>query len=337
MGLEFDAGGWTITDTGCARQILTAVEEPNSQHPLVQVFVGSATKAQALRALYPRNNTGRHAKVGLARMHFADFKPQPNILIETSTSLGSLVQPPSTKSLHRYPIQDSYARSFDDIRDLLFRRSILPLADTVCLFAADLGGVEGIRTLLAAWGRAPVISPDGSASVHARFIIVLTGSHGIPGAVQEIETTLTKVAVPAIAAALTVIDLQDRNKLSPTIEFEPLRQCLSLELGKAHTTRSRAHLLFSAVHLEWIFRKSLSHVAQSPATPFNCIVSCRPERLKSDERAAQHLECFLRIIGESRLRTDALAVFVASAFLMDAYPPNMHGEWTDKNLTAQSL
>ncbi|KAL4862084.1 hypothetical protein BDV12DRAFT_203391 [Aspergillus spectabilis] len=325
LGLEFDAGGWTITDTGCARQILAAVDDPSSQCPSIQVFVGRAIKAQALRALHPHNNTGRHAKIGLARMHLTDSRSQPAILIDTSTSPSSLVQPPSAKPLHLYPIQDSYDRSYDDVRDLLFRHIMMPLADTVCLFAADLGGVEEIRTLLTAWGQAPVTSPDGSALVHARLIIVLTGSHGTTGAVQDIEITLREVAVPNIAAALSVVDLRDRDDLSPASQFEPLRQRLLRELGQAHSTRSRAHLLFSAVHLEWIFRKSLSHVAQWPATPFNCIESWRSDRLKGDEMAAQHLESFLRITDGARLPTDVLAAFIASAFLMDAYPPRMHG------------
>ncbi|KAL6229143.1 hypothetical protein BDW75DRAFT_250095 [Aspergillus navahoensis] len=325
LGLELHAGGWTLTDTGYAQQILGVMGNSSTQSLSVQVFVGKALKAQALRVLHPYNNIGRYSRTGQARMHLLHSESRPGILIEISTSPESLSRPPFSKPLHLYPIQDSHDRSYDDVQNLLFRHTMLPLADTVCLFAADLGGVEQIHTLLAAWSQYPLASPDGSALIHARLIIVLTDSQDTAGTAQEIETALGVIAVPKLAAALSVVDLRNRDGLSPSGQFEPLRQQLVQELDHAHITRSQAHLLFSAVHLEWIIRKSLIHTTQWPTTPFNCIQACRADRLRNDATIARYLESFLCIAEEADIPIKPLAAFIASAFLMDAYPPGMHG------------
>ncbi|KAL4961379.1 patatin-like phospholipase family protein [Aspergillus stella-maris] len=308
LGLEWDAGGWTLTDTGCVQQILDA-----------------ALKAQALRVLHPYNNIQRYSRTGVARMHLIQSELRPAILIETSKSPGSTSRPPLSKPLRLYPVQDSHDRTCDDVQNMLFRHVMMPLADTVCLFAADLGGLEGISILLAAWSQFPLASPDGSPFIHARLIIVLTDPGDMTGTARETEVKLREIAVPKLAAALSVLDLRHRDGLSPASQFEPLRQHLLQELDYAHITRSQARLLFSRVHLEWVFRESLSHVTRWPTTPFNCIQACRLDRARDDGMIGQYLESFLCIAEKASVPTNSLAAFIASAFLMDAYPPGMHG------------
>jgi hypothetical protein len=111
LGLELHAGGWTLTDTGYAQQILGVVADSSTQSLSIQVFVGKALKAQALRVLHPCNNVGRYSKTGLAPIHLAHSESRPGILIETSTSPEPLSRSPPSKPLHLYPIQDSHDRS----------------------------------------------------------------------------------------------------------------------------------------------------------------------------------------------------------------------------------
>lgn len=92
----------------------------------------------------------------------------------------------------------------------------------------------------------------------------------------------------------------------------------------SRAAQSQAHLLFSAVHLEWISRKLLQHVAHGPATLFNCIKACRRNHHEKNN-AMSSLHAFLSITKQAGSPYQSVVTFVASAFLMDAYPLGMHG------------
>lgn len=325
LGLELDAGGWTLADSGGMRQILDAMDCPHRQYPSVPLFMGQATKAQALRSLYPYHNIGRHGKVGFARLHLSSTAASyPIIVIESSHTRNSKAEPSRREAACRYHIQNSHSRSYQDIQDLLYRHSLLYLTDVLCLFAADLGGCSGVQALLGSWNSAPLPGLDGTGSIRPRLVIVLTDPEDGPHHSAVIESTLKTAAMPNLAASVTVIDLRGRNQLSPASRFEPLRRQLLLELETSRAVRSQAHLLFSAVHLEWIFKNLFRHVAHGPASPFNCIQACRRDYL-GGEIAASSLRTFFGIIKQAGLPYESVVTFVASAFLMDAYPPGMHG------------
>lgn len=324
LGLELDAGGWTLTDSGGMRQILDAMDRPHRQYPSVPLFMGQATKAQALRSLYPYHNIGRHGKVGFARLHLSSTTaPYPVIAIESSYTGNSRADPSRREPVRRYHIQNCHDRSYRDIQDLLYQHSLLPLTDVLCLFAADLGGCSGIQTLLGSWSSAPPSGLDGTSSIRPRIVVVLTDPTDGPDHPTDMETALKTVAMPNLAAFVTVVDLRHRNQLSPASRFEPLRRQLSLELETSRAARSQAHLLFSAMHLEWIFRNLLQHVAHGPISPFNCIKACRQDH--GEDNGTSLLHTFLGITEQASSPYRSVVTFVASAFLMDAYPPGMHG------------
>ncbi|ODM18136.1 hypothetical protein SI65_06007 [Aspergillus cristatus] len=323
LGLQFDAGGWTLADSGGMRQILDAIDCPHRQYPSIPLFIGQATKVQALRSLYPYHNIGRHGKVGFARLHLSSTAASyPVIVIESSHTRNSRAEPSRREPACQYHIQNCHDWSYQDIQDLLYRHGLLPLTDVLCLFAADLGGCSGIQELLGSWSSAPLSGLDGTNSIRPRLVIVLTDPEDGPHHSAVIESALKTAAMPNLAASVTVVDLRGRNELSPASRFEPLRRQLSLELDTSRAVRSKAHLLFSAVHLEWIFRNLLRHVAHRPTIPFNCIQACRGDQ--GEEIAGSSLRAFLDIVKQAGLPYQSVVTFVASAFLMDAYPPGMH-------------
>ncbi|KAK6810411.1 hypothetical protein RU639_013816, partial [Aspergillus parasiticus] len=270
-------------------------------------------------------NTGRHRKQGWAQLHLSGAATShPVIVIESSLSRTSPPGPSQQEPLRRYPIPRTRGSSYEDLRSLLYRDVLLPIVDTVCVFAADCGGIRHVQHLLASWGPLPPTGLDGAAApVRPRWVIVLTDPDDDAVPAGGIETTLQATAVPHLAGSVAVVDLRPRQPLSRFSRFEPLRRRLSLELDEVRTLRANAHLLFSALHLEWIFRGLLRHVAQGPASPFNCIQACRPRHLDADE-VAQYLGIFLQLAEKTQIADPFMATFIASAFLMDAYPPGMH-------------
>jgi hypothetical protein len=326
LGLESEAGGWAVTDSGGMARVLAEMEHPQNQYPLIHLFVGRASKAQALRSLYPRNNTGRQSGLGFARLHYAPVThPHTVIFID-----GSLSRPTAKSRaeapLRRYHIQNSTGRPYQEIQSLLYRRLFLPRADTWTLFADDVGGICQVENLLAAWCAA--LSSDGlepTSIARPRLIVVLTDPQDAAGHPETVESTLRAVAVPSLVASVRVLDLRDRGPLSPVSRFEPLRRLLSQELDESYVARREAYELFSAIHLDWVWRKSLLHVARTPTVPFDCIRACHPDRRPQDQ-ASRYLRLFLDTAERAGAAPETVIHNVASALLMDAYPPGMHGE-----------
>ena len=165
---------------------------PANQHPSIALFVGHTAKAQALRSLYPHNNTGRHWKQGWAQLHLsAAAISYPVIAIESSLSRISPPGPSQQEPLWQYPIPRTRGPSYEDLRSLLYRDVLLPIVDTVCVFAADCGGIRHVQHLLVSWGPLPSTGLDGAAaSVRPRWVIVLTDPDDDAVPAGGIETTL---------------------------------------------------------------------------------------------------------------------------------------------------
>lgn len=332
LGLEAEDTGWTLTDSGGMRRILKNMDHASGCYPSLPLFIGQTTKVQALRSLYPYNNIRRYAKRNLARVYLSGRTGSyPVVLMEASLSgRGIKVRSPPPKQVegvHRYRIHNSHNVSYGDIENLVYLRCLVPVCDVLCLFVADLGGIAHVQDILRSWGSSPLLSLDGSRRSRPRLLIVLTDPQDKLNEVDDMERTLTNTVVPNLAASVTTVDLRNRNQLSSVSRYEPLQRQLTLELDEARAARSKARLLFSAPHLDWILRRLFRCVAQRPTSPFNCIIACRERRDSWGiaDNTTQYLTEFLDITNQAGVPVIPVVDFIASAFLMDAYPPGMHG------------
>ncbi|KAB8244566.1 acyl transferase/acyl hydrolase/lysophospholipase [Aspergillus flavus] len=331
LGLEAEDTGWTLTDSGGMRRILKNMDHASGCYPSLPLFIGQTTKVQALRSLYPYNNIRRYAKRNLARVYLSGRTGSyPVVLMEASLSgRGIKVRSPPPKQVegvHRYRIHNSHNVSYGDIENLVYLRCLVPVCDVLCLFVADLGGIAHVQDILRSWGSSPLLSLDGSRRSRPRLLIVLTDPQDKLNEVDDMERTLTNTVVPNLAASVTTVDLRNRNQLSSVSRYEPLQRQLTLELDEARAARSKARLLFSAPHLDWILRRLFRCVAQRPTSPFNCIIACRERRDSWGiaDNTTQYLTEFLDITNQAGVPVIPVVDFIASAFLMDAYPPGMH-------------
>ncbi|KAL5364260.1 hypothetical protein BJX96DRAFT_178817 [Aspergillus floccosus] len=328
LGLERGPGGWTVVESDRMRHILALMDRPSACYPSVQLFIGRQTKMQALRSLHPHNNWGRYRRQGFARLHLSSIPPpKPVWIVEAGDSedRGGERGPsePAREPARRHHLPGTHEQSRQEIHDLLLQRLLFPVADTVCVFPADLGGVARVREHLKAWSAAPLVNVDGSQTVRPQLVVVLTDPDELAGG-DTVGQALTAVAVPHVAVSVAVVDLRGRSQLSAVSRFAPLRQCLLQELDAAQAARSDAHLSFSAVHLDWMLRKALVHLAQRPQDPFDGLRASRPRGITNAGRT-QALREFFCVAARASFSPRALAAFVASALLMDAYPPGMHG------------
>jgi hypothetical protein len=235
LGLERDDGAWALTDSSAMRQIINRMDDPPRQYPSIQLFVGRTAKAQVLRSLYPYNNIGRHQKHGFARLYLSSgVSSYPLFFIESSLAGETEPWHPQLEPLRRHYLPNTQDRLYQDVQALLYRYLLLPLVDTVCLFAADFGGVSRVQHHLESWTPASPTGLNGQRPLCPRLVVVLTEAGDETANVDAWESALQATAVPYLAVSVSVVDLRGRNPLSPCSRFEPLQQWLSLELDEAH-------------------------------------------------------------------------------------------------------
>jgi hypothetical protein len=98
------------------------------------------------------------------------------------------------------------------------------------------------------------------------------------------------------------------------------------ELERARRASEDERLLFCATHLEAILRKAVAHVALDPHHRFDTIAAVR-ENNPVPRGIEYHLGNFLKLATQHGLSLTDLTTFVASALLVDAYPPGMHSKF----------
>jgi hypothetical protein len=157
-------------------------------------------------------------------------------------------------------------------------------------------------------------------------VVVLTKSEVVQQDIIVTKGSLAAAAIPRVAGSIIVVDLQDRSELSARSCFKPLRHALKWEAEEAQATRQDACLLFSAAHLQLLFRKILYHISQQLGLPFNCIRAYHPSRSKQGD-TSEYLARFIKTIKEAQISSHTAAAFIASAFIIDTYPLGMHGRY----------
>ncbi|KAI2839628.1 hypothetical protein CBS11350_7459 [Aspergillus niger] len=327
LALERETGGWVIADTGRMEKVVHGMTNPTAQHPSVQLFVGGQTKLQALRALNPQNNITRQSNVGFARLHEASVVSAYSVLIIESTLSPSAQEAwhrQKSGTTQRYHIRDSHSQTYQEMRDLLYRQFLLPSAHLVCLFAADFGGIARLKSALESWSYPTAPDSDNRDRILPRLVIVLTESELTPQDIGSIESSLASAAIPKVADSVIVVDLRDRSELSASSRFEPLRRTLERVADETRTARHNACLLFSAAHLHSLLKKMLLHVSQESGLPFDCIRACRPAGSEQGD-TSEYLARYMETVEEARISSNTAVAFVASAYVMDAYPVGMHG------------
>ncbi|KAH2709095.1 hypothetical protein KXW29_006751, partial [Aspergillus fumigatus] len=232
-------------------------------------------KAQVLWSLYPHNNTGRQGGLGFARLHYAPVT-HPHTVIFINGSLSQLTAKSCPRALLcRYHIQNSTGQSYQEIQGLLYRRLLLPHTDTWTLFTDDISGICQVENLLTAWCAA--LSSDALKPTHGRSLGD-PGEHPASGRYRK----PGRLRVRAGSARLS-----------------------ALIPDKIYLTRRQAHELFSAIHLDWIWQKSLYHIARQPTAPFNCIQACHPNQPLEDQ-ASRYLRLFLDTTDRASAATDTV-------------------------------
>lgn len=122
------------------------------------------------------------------------------------------------------------------------------------------------------------------------------------------------------------IDLRKLHILSPDARFLDLHAEITRDREIVRNLRDRSNLLFTATYIEALFRKAIEHLTREPNRPFNSIKAAR-EGNDVAPNASRHLESFIKLVTNSGKTVSEIAICIASALIMDAYPNGMHSKF----------
>lgn len=316
-------------------EIVQGMSHPITQFPSLVCFLGNKSRVPALRSLFPDNNVTRRGPAGLARLHLSTKTANtehPVLFAESSFNdplvLGECCQIPSSADRHRqYPIPAGTFKSTASLKHHIMSRLLFPWTHVACLFVDGMAEFEMARSLLEDSHTVMQVGCHAAPPNLMRVVIVLTD----PKVTYETDFGKENMRCSDLAdtrePTVSILDLRDRHQLSPAAAFEPLHRLLLDDLHISRTRRNEQGLLFSAVHLNFLWNRALQQgFLASRIARVDCLQVAR-ERLPVNPSFQSHLVNYLEQSSKAGCSTDEVYTFVASAILMDAYPPGMHSEW----------
>jgi hypothetical protein len=332
LDLVSDSTGWTLVDTGRMDELVQGMSHPSTQFPSVVYFAGNGSRIKALRALFPHNNVTRRGPAGLARLHLSTRTANtqhPVLLVESSLSSVSGVGESglrrwSSDNLRRYRILQDRSRRVPEIQQQVISQMLLPWTNLFCVFVDTHSELRDACQLLNRHRRTVTIGSEPTTD-SMRTVIVLTAAQGSElENVSEVFHELQSTGIPS--KDVTVLDLRDRYELSPTAAFEPLRRLILNGTQDVRTEQNRQGLSFSATHLSTLWTRTLRlEIGSSDAAVLDCLEVAR-ENHRLNNITTECLVEFLNQANNHPYSQDGIHDFIASALLMNAYPPGMHGE-----------
>lgn len=338
LDLVNEDGAWSLVDTSRLEELVQGMPHPKSQYPCLIYFAGNSNRMKALQVLFPQNNVTRKGPAGLIRLHLSTktaHTENPIIFAESNLcpeqGLGdSKWLKNSTRKHRRYTIRDAERSSSPaTIQQDVKRQLILPWTHILCLFLDSGSDIKAARNLLQQPNRQLTI---GSQAIPAsmRVVMILTKHQRGDEATVEQCPDFHKIFN---TERFTLLDLRPRCNLSDTVAFDPLRTLIVEQLHTIHAEQESTCRLFSASHLNAVWQSNVQvHGQRLNASRFDLLAQARIGYPKNESMGDCLLQ-FLHNMASSGYSEEDMEGFVASAFLMDAYPPGMHGKNTSLKST----
>ncbi|CAI7602506.1 unnamed protein product [Penicillium pancosmium] len=324
---------WTVVDTDRLGELVKGMPFPERQYPDLIYFAGHKSRIRALRSFLPQNNVTRKGANGLIRLHI-DHKAintdsplmiaESSLCLQQSTGDTKWLRHATTKH-RRYAISKAGGlSSAESIQEEIKRQFVLPWTRVLCLFVESESDLKATQSLLQQPHRQLQVGSKAIRSSPEVIIIINKNVHG-PAITSPRYEELRQIVG---GGRITFLDLSSRSSLSDTIAFEPLWALISEKLQSVHAEDEIVCGRFSAFHLSALWNASVPVNGQLwKASPLDLLAQARvgfPQTEKKDEFLHKFLQSAMSSVNHSAV-PEGLVEVVASAFLMDAYPPGMHG------------
>ncbi|KAH7363976.1 patatin-like phospholipase-like protein [Rhexocercosporidium sp. MPI-PUGE-AT-0058] len=361
LGLAANDGDILLQNTDRLQTLLEDLPDPDEQSPSLLVFIGNRSKAMAVKELaktfsppprYGRDSSrqnydkqswsqtkisGRRAN-GEIHLHIhapSTFSKRPVLLAE-----GDLPSIDKQKVLAIEQCHETTSRpllagtpavpTFSEAADRTYFRLLSPFTDVFCFFADDLGQLQPVVKRLALWldlGQPSYLPKSTRPKV---LVVVERGGefHGDDESAsisfKQMLSEETTIDIADQFSDIRILSLAARNTdLSNRARHRELFEQLLNFSDQVREAKVRTQTLFSAHHTAAFFHNALTHVAATSVEPFNFIANSRIENPVASDLQDHLVEFLHRIKTPQSLLQFAIPI-IASSFLLDNYPPDMH-------------
>ena len=287
---------------------------------------------------YQMRLNGRRA-LGEIHLHIhapSTFSSRPVLLAEGD--LPSLDRPGRalpTEKCHETASRQLNSRTLatptlSESADKIYFRLLSPFTDVFCFFADDVGKFRPIVQRLALWldlGQ-PSTLPK---STRPKVLIVAERGEDVPGddesdlkAFKRMLSEETTMDASEQFSDIQLLSLAPHKKgLSNKARHRELFEHLLNFSDQVREARINTQTLFSAYHFAAFFHYALNHMAATSVEPFNFITTSRIENPVASS-LRDHLVDFLHNIKTPQKLLKFAIPVIASSFLLDNHPPDMH-------------
>ncbi|KAJ6016582.1 hypothetical protein N7540_011173 [Penicillium herquei] len=328
LDLVEDNGDWTAVETGRMESLVRELPFPQRQQPSLIYFAGNSNRIKALKAVFPHNNVTRKGPAGLVRLHLGlhtEHTDNPILLAESSLGVEKGIGDSSW--LNRLPcehrkwtIAEARHVSRSALQQDVKRQLLLPWTQMVCLFLDSDGDFRAAESLFGQPSRPLTV---GSMRIPSYMQVVVVLSK--PGSQASITEKCASLEQLIHSSKFAVVDIRKRSALSDPVAFDPLRQMIFDKLPGIEAQERSSHRRFSASHLSALWRAGLESYKFSSEEPHIDLLSTARSNFPTNPSMSDRLCEAVQILKSSGYEEDDVDDFFASAFLMDAYPPEMHG------------
>lgn len=332
LRLDQDEHGFQLLYGHRLENISLSLPRPAKQYPTLILFFGRESKARALRAVFPGNGVSSCRSTGLANVCLdpSTVNADHPLLIADCDTRPMQVDQRRESSCHETttrPIawpDDGGPPTRQDVADCIQTRLLSLLAGVVCIFAQDCGGLDKVEEQLATWtftGSASSLP----ASTYPRLVVITN----IPGPRFHSEALCFRLRVLADPrfsksfSSLQVVNLPGPHRASSREHLSGLGKILREEAAAARLEKANTHTLFSMVHFAAFFDSALLEFSRSPRLTFDFIRSARFDN-PVPTGFERHIASLMTLSSENKLPAGILWEFIASAIILDAFPPDMH-------------
>jgi hypothetical protein len=304
---------WLLAGGDCVEKIITSLNDPHTQYPSTVLLVGGQEREAAQRAMFSCFDFLKPR--GLAQL-YADASTLDNdhpLLIaslDIETAYNRFQAPRRNLGDIGHKLEwSSPATPTESLVDTVISRVLLLFTDVVCIFLDDFPTPgEGFH-LIQRWTELAQSFRPWKPQV------ILVTSCGPMD--KEILNT------PAFGE-LRHVRLRPRNsKHARYHRHRGLKRIILQSIEIVQKRKIVCKRLFSAKHVNILFKLALQHVARCVLPDFDFILATR-QLNKIDNRFTDHLKSFLELCTAINASRDIILRYMASAIILDSLPPGMH-------------
>jgi hypothetical protein len=296
----------TVYSSHPLTRIIKQLPSPTEQHPLATLFIGRATKDQAIRNMLTIE-TERSKGTGPVSVRLCgDTTVKYPWIVADSSLEPSETLPGAICRCHK---DNSHQLLWGPpepnlVMDVILSRAVLTSCALVVWFWDDFDGYKTFEERIKRWADLGVAECS-----RPRLLIVHPGKG--PESRMACKLSETRLVFSSVA-------IFREPKVSASWHTT-LKSHIAREIDAGKDDLVRGGRLFNAVHHAQVFEERLQNAAFSMKNSFDLIKSTR--KYRRDEPYSEHLSNFIML---SKFSRDGMISHIANSMLMDAYPPGAH-------------